>query len=341
MKALRCLATEGALFLEDIEVPEVVSSDDVLIKVAFAGLCGTDLHILSGEFTNSGTCKVTMGHEFSGVVVKVGKDAANRFSVGDRVGVDPNQPCHKCEFCLGSGTQHCPNLNPIGIFRDGGMAEFCLVPDCLVHLLPSSVTLEQGALTEPLSCILHGWQRLMAVSPPQPDTRILIIGAGIIGNLWVSMFHHHGFRNVTVSEPAEGRREITNKLETGFTVLAPTSVPSSPGFDLVVDCAGFVPATEKALEWTRPGATLMLFGCSPPGKSIRLCPEEVFRKELTILGSLINPNTYGRATKLAENLGSRYLDCDKLGVGMFRIDEYKEAIDKLKKGQISKAMFKM
>jgi len=328
MKALRCLATEGSLSLEDIEVPDISSPDVVLVRVAFAGLCGTDLHILSGEFTNSGSCKVTMGHEFSGVVEKVGKDAAKR-------------PCHKCEFCLGSGSQHCPNLNPVGIYRGGGMASFCLVPDCLVHLLPPGVTLEQGALCEPLSCILHGWQRLMAVSPPQPETRILIIGAGIIGNLWVSMFHHHGFRNVTVSEPAKGRREITNKLDTGFSVVDPSDVSPVPGFDLIVDCAGFVPATEKALQWTRPGATLLLFGCAPPGKTFQLSPEEVFRKELTILGSLINPNTYSRATKLAQSMGDRYLDCEKLGVGMFKIDEYEEAIDKLKKGQISKAMFKM
>ena len=74
------------------------------------------------------------------------------------------------------------------------------------------MSLETGALCEPLSCLLHGWDRLTAVSPVQPDSRVLITGAGIIGNLWAAIFHHHGARNVTVSEPAEGRRTITDGL---------------------------------------------------------------------------------------------------------------------------------
>ena len=81
-----------------------------------------------------------------------------------------------------------------------------------VFLLPESVSLETGALCEPLSCLLHGWDRLVAIAPLQPDSRVLVTGGGIIGNLWVSILHYHGVKNVTVSEPAVGRRNITQSL---------------------------------------------------------------------------------------------------------------------------------
>ena len=130
------------------------------------------------------------------------------------------------------------------------------------------------------------------------------------------------------------------------------------GFDIIVECSGFPPALEQAIGWTKRGATVMIFGCAPPGKSVRICPEDIFRKvnkiprlthqetshlpqELTILGSLINPATYSRAVRLAANLGTRYLQYHKLGVAVFQINDYQEAIDQLKRGEIAKAVFKM
>jgi len=113
------------------------------------------------------------------------------------------------------------------------------------------------------------------------------------------------------------------------------------GFDVIIECSGFPPALEQAMSWTKRGATIMIFGCAPPGKSVKICPEEIFRKELTILGSLINPCTYSRAVTLAANLGERYLAYDKLGVKTFNIEEYEEAINQLKQGKIAKAVFSM
>ena len=154
---------------------------------------------------------------------------------------------------------------------------------------------------------------------------------------------------MTVSEPAEGRRKITESLDTGFTITEPKSLAAKmdgvnaelAGFDIIIECSGFPPALEQALAWTKRGATVMIFGCAPPGQAVSLCPEDVFRKELTILGALINPSTYARAVQLAANLGPRYLDYDKLGVATFDVANYQEAIQQLKKGQIAKAVFKM
>jgi len=96
MKALQVEANKGLLTLEELPKPEVRAEDDVIIKVGFAGLCGTDLHIVSGEFSVISDKKVTISHEFSGTIVQLGAQAEKRFKVGDKVGVDPNRPCHQC-----------------------------------------------------------------------------------------------------------------------------------------------------------------------------------------------------------------------------------------------------
>jgi len=350
MKALQVQANKGLLSLEDLPRPEVIAEDDVIIEVGFAGLCGTDLHIVSGEFSVVSDKKVTISHEFSGTIIQLGPQAEKRFKVGDKVGVDPNRPCHQCQFCVRGQVHFCQEggcRDATGIFRDGGLAQYCRVPAEQVFVLPSSVSLKTGALCEPLSCLVHGWQRLMQKSPIQPDHRVLVTGAGIIGNLWVVLLHHHGFRNVTVSEPAEGRRKITEGLDTGFHVLTPTEVaaaeegkdPEQFGFDVIIECSGFPPALQQALSWTKRGATIIIFGCAPPGKAVSICPEDIFRKELTILGSLINPHTYSRAVQLAATLGPRYLDYDRLGVAVFALEKYEEAIHQLRTGAIAKAVF--
>lgn len=352
MRALRVTASKGLLSLEDVPRPEVAHEDDVVVRVGFAGLCGTDLHIMSGEFSVVSDNKVTISHEFSGTITDLGSQAARKFSVGDRVGIDPNRPCHQCQFCVRGQVHFCQDggcRDASGVFRDGGLADFCVVPMEQVFLLPPAVSLETGALCEPLSCLLHGWKRLMQKSPIQPEHRVLVTGAGIIGNLWVVLLHHHGFRNVTVSEPAAGRRRITEGLETGFTVVDPSKTaaaeegrdPEQFGYDVIIECSGYPPALQQALAWTKRGATVLIFGCAPPGKSVAICPEDIFRKELTIMGSLINPHTYSSAVQLAATLGERYLHYDRLGVAVFPIEEYQEAINQLKKGAIAKAVFDM
>ena len=163
MRALKCDASKGELSLEDVSIPEVILPDDIVIKVGYAGLCGTDLHIMQGEFSVCGSSKVsgsfyhlktkqiflqvTLSHEFAGTIVSVGSGVHSRFRVGARVGVDPNRPCHCCQFCVRgesiSLASHNLNINfsgqphfcqdggcrdASGVFRDGGAAEYCRVP---------------------------------------------------------------------------------------------------------------------------------------------------------------------------------------------------------------------
>ena len=120
--------------------------------------------------------------------------------------------CNNCDHCHG-GNYHCCKVgginNTVGLWRDGGWAQFCKVPSDQVHKIPDNITLEQAALTEPLSCVSHGWD---LISPVHVGSKILIVGAGIIGNLWAAVLHLQGHRRVIVSEPNENRRKIVKQL---------------------------------------------------------------------------------------------------------------------------------
>ena len=123
--------------------------------------------------------------------------------------------CKHCKFCLDGNYHFCQNgslRTTIGIGRNGSFARFCVVPMEQVYLIPDSVTLEQGALCEPLSCILRGWDRLQKNNAPRENSKILLLGTGIIGNLWMCLLHYNGFRNVTVCELSEIRRNISAQL---------------------------------------------------------------------------------------------------------------------------------
>lgn len=362
MQALRYNPVDKTFKLHSLPVPKIADSvpirceDAVKVEVKFAGVCGTDLHIIKDEFANGCTTTMTLGHEFCGLVTEAGENAVKAgIKVGDRVGVDPNRGCFACEFCAKGQVHFCQPKgvhHATGVHMDGGFAKYSIVHYGQTAKLTKGVTYEQGALCEPLSCLLHGWDRLNRFAPDlDSSAKILVLGAGIIGNLWVSLLHFKGFRDVIVSEPSEGRRNIVKSMDLGYTVVSPKEVeelmPKTPleadvsGVEVIIDCTGFPPALEGAMKWTRRGAVVCVFGCAPPGQQMKICPEEIFNKELTVFGTLVNPHTYGRAVGLAEAMGERYLSYPKLGIKTYSLKDYEVALEALKKAEISKAIFRM
>ncbi|KAJ9574654.1 hypothetical protein L9F63_008186 [Diploptera punctata] len=326
-------------------VPATPVGDEVLIKVAYAGICGTDVHVAHGSFP----CRdapLILGHEFSGKVVGVGSNVKH-LKPGDNVAVDPNNGCNNCDYCHG-GRYHCCKVgginNTVGLWRDGGWAQYCKVPSDQIHKLPNNITLEQAALTEPLSCVSHGWD---LISPIAVGSRILIVGAGIIGNLWAAVLHLQGHRRVIVSEPLESRRNITKQLETGFEVITPEELRAKRthdpewGVDLVIDCSGYGPAIEESLSLINPGGKLCIFGVTSPETKISVSPYFLYKNEITITAVNINPFSFPKALGWIDAMGSRYLDYERLGIKTFTLNQYKEALDTLHKGSIAKAIFKI
>ncbi|CAG4948972.1 unnamed protein product [Parnassius apollo] len=301
-------------------MPKILKDDDVIVKVEYSGVCGTDLHIIQGEFPAS---------------------KQRPLLLGQKVVVDPNRACSICEFCRDGNYQYCSTgiKRNVGIWRDGGWAQYVLVPQDQVYALPDEITTEQAGLCEPYSCISHGFDR---ASPLSIGSKILIVGAGIIGNLWVTILHHQGHREVTVSEMNKARLEIVKKLDTGFRLITPDVLEKEKQlYDVIIDCTGVGKVMETSFNYLRHGGKYVLFGCCPPTHTATVNPFQIYDKELTIIGVKINPFSFPKAIGWLKAMGSRYLDYDKLGVKTFKLSQYQEALNDLKAGAISKAIFKV
>jgi threonine dehydrogenase-like Zn-dependent dehydrogenase len=224
----------------------------------------------------------------------------------------------------------------VGVFRDGAWAEYCVVPAAQVYRLDPGSDLAWGALAEPISCILHGWDRLQPVTP---DQSVVILGAGLIGLLWAILLRQYGFKNVVISEVSGQRIERARRL--GFKADKPADRSDNltrDAFDIVIDCSGNPKAVEEAVDWLRPLGKLLLFGICPEDTIVRMNPFRIFQKELSILGSVINPFTFTRAIEFLKTLT---FPLEDLGVAFFPLDAVKEAIDAARDGRSTKILFKV
>jgi D-arabinitol dehydrogenase (NADP+) len=159
----------GQMKVIEMECPKP-APDEVLIRVMVSGICGTDIHIVRGEYL--GGDPVIPGHEFSGIVEAAGS-AATRFQPGDRVAVEPNIACDNCPACLNNRQNFCENWSAVGVTRPGGMSQYTTAPEKVTFAI-GNLSFEQAAFMEPLSCVLHGLERL----GPELADKIAILGAG-------------------------------------------------------------------------------------------------------------------------------------------------------------------
>lgn len=338
---------DGHLSVITRPVPHVQTSLDVVVKITYSAVCGTDLKILEGKFPCEKS--VIMGHEFVGIVKEAGADVKH-VSVGDRVVINPNTSCGMCDNCT-KGLPHFCKFEgvkgTIGIRRNGGWAQYCRLPAKNVVPLPHQLSFELGLLLEPMSCVTHGWNLLQPISP---DSEILVCGAGSMGLLFMCLLHFRGYREVVVTELLKGRQKIAQRLDFGFQVVHPEILVSESrnakldgdedwGFDIVIDCSGDPNTLEQGVQWLRQGGKFLLFGISPAGSEAKIDPHEVYAKELKIIASRINPFTFSSSMQIVQDMGERYLSFGKLGIRTFQLQEFTAALEVQRSGEISKAVF--
>lgn len=275
-----------------------LGSDDVLIQVHSAGICGTDIHILKGEY--EAQYPLIPGHEFSGMVAGVG-DRVTRFEVGDRVTADPNIPCNRCSACQRNEPNQCHNLAAVGVTRDGAFAEYVVIPEGNVFPI-GNISFAAAAMVEPLACVAWGLER---VSIP-PGASALILGAGPMGCLLAQAIRYGGASKVVVSDTVSHRLALVAELGATETVLADDKQARQlkaiepSGFNMVVDATGIPQVLEAAFDYLRPRGTLWVFGVTPRDTRISFMPYEVFRKDLTILGSFAVNRTFQASIAMIE-----------------------------------------
>lgn len=322
--------------LSIVDLPlRALERNEVLVRVQSCGVCGTDVHIVDGESRSNPP--VVLGHEYSGTIENVGRDVT-RFASGQQVAVDPNISCGICYFCRRGEVHLCANLRALGVDIDGGMAEFCIVPERQLYALPGNFPPAASAFIEPVSCVLHGIDRARI----KLGDSVVIIGGGTIGLMMLQLCTAAGAAVTIVIEPLEQKRKIAGTL--GAThVIDPDNVNvrdavadiTAVGADVVIECAGRIMTTEEAVHLVRRGGTVEFFGVCPIGQKFPIEPNQVFFKELTIIGSYINPLTFERAIK---SLAAGIIRVDAFPVNRFSLDEAHEAIRYQKEGLTIKSI---
>ncbi|MEH7302189.1 zinc-dependent alcohol dehydrogenase family protein [Neobacillus drentensis] len=265
---------------------------EVVVKVKSCGICGTDQHIYHGH---PGSAEVhppiVLGHELAGEVVEVGSEVTS-LQAGDRVSIDPNIYCGTCEYCRSNRAHLCQQLQAVGVTRDGGMAEYCTVPSANCYTIPDVMTFEEAALVEPLGCVLHGFRKITL----SPLSRVLIIGGGFIGQLFLQLVKQQHVQSIVVSEPADNKRELLYQL--GADDVVQPMAAAKLEADVVIECVGRPESMELAVKSAAKGGQVLLFGVAAPDTVISVSPFEIFSKELTVKGSFINPYTHEEAIRL-------------------------------------------
>lgn len=317
---------ENKFEVRDIE-PEPLKEHEVLIAVKACGICGTDVHIFHGE---KGSAEVTppviLGHEFAGVVEKIG-EAVTDLKVGDHVTVDPNMYCGKCLPCRMGKKQNCEVLYALGVNVNGGFAEYAVCPDTQCFKVDAGISFEEAAMAEPLACVIHGIDRAEIKS----GHAVLVIGGGTIGLLMVQMAKLSGAATVILSEPIEMRRKIG--LEVGADAVIDPLKENLPeriqeicgrkGADVVIECVGRAAAVEQAFKGAGFAATILLFSVPSVDAAPPMPLFDIYKKELKVVGSMINPDTHQRAVNL---LNSGRLEIKKLITHRYGLEELEKAI---------------
>lgn len=286
----------GDVRVEDIPIP-ACGPGEVLVKVAYAGICGSDLHVFrKGMFV---TCvPVTMGHEFSGTVLETGAGVSG-FSTGDNVAGDPRVFCGKCRWCRQGKYNLCPGLGFIGEVSPGCFAEYIVLDHRRLLKVPSSVDLQTAALVEPLAVALHISQR----GKFSEKDAVGIIGAGPIGLLTAIVAKAVPVKEVAVIDLSPARLELAKKIGADRVLAA---FPEDPGeqVDVAVEAAGVEAALAGALRWLRPEGRLVMAGLYE--EKVWVEPNDVLVKELNITG--INAYETSDLEKAVELLAGGKLD---------------------------------
>ena len=295
---------------------------DVVVKVAACGLCGTDLHILQGEFAP--TLPVIPGHEFAGTVAAVGGEVTG-LAEGTPVAVDPSLYCYKCHYCRIGRNNLCENWAAIGVSQAGGAAEYVAVPAANCVRLPADMAVADATLIEPLSCAVRGYDVLRS----QLGAHVLIYGAGTMGLMMLELAKRVGAVSVDVIDVNASRLVVARQLGCTSAVTSADELERPYGWELVVDATGNAAAIQDGLGRVGPGGTFLQFGVADYAARATIEPYRIYNKEITITGSMAVLHSYERA---AELFAARVLDPQVFITDRLPLGQYAEALDRFKAG---------
>jgi D-arabinitol dehydrogenase (NADP+) len=323
----------GRIAIEDVPRPQPKPGEAV-VKVLACGVCGTDVHILAGEFPVRYPC--IAGHEAVGIVEELGPEVSG-VKAGDMVAIDPAVVCNGCHFCLQNKQNLCENFAAIGGALPGAYAEYVAVPQAnLFNAFFSDPGV--GVLVEPLACVIWGHERARL----SLGDAVLIFGAGPIGLLHLQVALRAGASAVDVVDLNPARLALARSLGARHCVSGGDEKVRQTlrgleqrGYELVIDATGSVRALRTAVQLVKNSGSLLIFGVCPEGERIEISPFDVYRRDLTILGSFSIRHTFHAALKMIEG---GHLELEPLLGERYRLEELPRALDTMAKGKTDRKL---
>jgi len=329
------LHKKGDLRLENRPIP-VPKDDEVLIRMSAVGICGSDVSYLVkgyiGDFVVNSP--MVLGHESAGVVAKCGKNVKN-LKIGDRVAIEPGVPCRYCDNCKSGKYNLCKDVifcatPPV----DGSLCRYYTHASDFCYKLPENVTLEEGALLEPLSVGVHACRRAGVTL----GTTVLICGAGPIGLVSLLVAKAMGASNILITDMVENRLELAKTLGAHHTVkITPgvevadlvKEVEAKMGVrpDVTIECSGAESSIKLAILGTKSGGCVLLVGLGP--SEVKVPIVDAATREVDIRGVFRYANCYPTALAM---VASGVVDVKKLITHHFTIEETKEAFETSRTG---------
>ncbi|PQE03227.1 alcohol dehydrogenase -like domain-containing protein [Rutstroemia sp. NJR-2017a BBW] len=340
------LEKANAVKFEERPVPKLQSEYDVLIAVNYTGICGSDVHYWAHGAIGSYVVKdpMVLGHESAGTIVSVGS-AVKNLKVGDRIALEPGYPCRRCASCLSGHYNLCPEMHfaatpPI----DGTLAGFYSSPEDFCYKLPDHVSLQEGALIEPLAVAVHVCKQAVIT----PGQSVVVMGAGPVGLLCLAVARAYGASTIVSVDIQPSRLEFA-KSYTATHTFTPQRVSAEEnaanlrsqvglpdGADVVIDASGAEPSIQTSIHVVRRGGSYVQAGM---GKADITFPiMEFCVKEITAKGSF----RYGSGDyKLAVELVSTgKVDVKKLITGEVKFEDAEEAFTNVKEGKGIKTLIR-
>ena len=333
----------GNLELREIEEPRP-TKDMVLVEVAAAGICGTDVHIKHDQAFY--TPPVILGHEYSGKVVEVGPDVTE-VKAGDLVVSPATAYCGKCYQCKTGHMNRCTSEDKriLGTSKaNGAFAKYLMIPEYIVHQIPNGVTMEEAALAEPTACVVHS---VIDKSPIQPGDTVVVQGPGTMGLMSAQVAKAMGAGKVIMTGVTadEWRFDIARKTGTDVTIDVltekdPVGVVKSEtdgrGADVVIEASGACIACSQALEFVKVAGHVTLLGIR--GRPFDIDLDPMITKELTMSGTWGTlPATWVTTLRL---MASKKIDVAPLITHRIKLSEWEKGFELMESQQAIKVLFK-
>ncbi len=323
----------GSFSVRDVPLPEP-GPGLVRVRMTAAGMCGTDLHLHEGQFLAN--FPLTPGHETVGVVDGVGVGAVDgtgaNLSIGQQVVINPNSSCRACEYCHEDRPWLCEQFAGIGSSTPGGFAEYVLVPGSQVFDA-TGIDLDLAVFAEPSACIAHLIDRL----DPLSGSSVVVLGAGPTGVLLTQFLLFGGASSVVLADPNEFKLATASSLADISTyVMDRNDVPGSmrglietagSAFDVVIDATGRANVIEELPRLARNGGRIVYYGVADEADLVRVSPFEIFRRELTIMGSFTEVDSFPDALA-AFRAGA--IRTDGLITHRYPVEEYTVALEAMR-----------